>query len=257
MKSILKNKTNSVVALVILTVSIISLGIFAQGCSREDNFFLSSTEDESSFLNLEMPKDRAFSKEESEILNKAFQRIHPYMIIEDNTCYLTIHSPKAVNMSVSLFSLIEQSVANANMQYEMYKLFKEKDVNITIKNPFEINPPIIRLRASSELEYYGAYGYTMAYTLTDSEVTTVINALRNSNGAVNAFASVITAAFTNSLIASALVAAYGYLQDSQFASIQNEYANSGSTSGMILREYTTTPPGYGVNFTTYGATIIN
>ncbi|HCM19914.1 MAG TPA: hypothetical protein DIC46_03880 [Porphyromonadaceae bacterium] len=255
MKSILKNKTNSIVALVILTVSIISLGIFAQGCSREDNSFLSSTEDESSFLNLEMPKDRAFSKEESEILNKAFQRIHPYMIIEDNTCYLTIHSPKAVNMSVSLFSLIEQSVANANMQYEMYKLFKEKDVNITIKNPFEINPPIIRLRASSELEYYGAYGYTMAYTLTDSEVTTVINALRGANGSTNAFVGLITSAFggPTSFIATALISAYAYLSDSKFASIQNEYARSGSTSGITLREYTSTPPGYGVTFKTYSA----
>lgn len=154
-----------------------------------------------------------------------------------------------------LFALIEQAVRNANAQYQMYLIFKENNQRIAIKNPFEIITPIPRTKAVTESVTIGI-GTTTTTKLSHSEVTTLVNAIRTANGSVSAFSAAISLAFgTAGGVASALISTYAFLKDGQMSKIQDEYAKSGSTSGITLTEITTTSPTTGIYTTSYISSI--
>lgn len=186
----------------------------------------------------------------------AYQRIGECFVVREDTCFLTTHSAKEFNMSERLFALIEQAVRNANAQYQAYLIFKENKQGITIKNPFEIVTPIPRTKAVSESVTIGIGSTTTVTKLSHSEVTTLTNAVRTANGSASLFSSLVTATFgTAGGVASALIGIYGFLKDGQMSKIQDEYAKSGSTSGITLTEITTTSPTTGISVTSYISSI--
>ncbi|MDR1504610.1 MAG: hypothetical protein LBT43_19350 [Prevotella sp.] len=239
-----------------ISLSLIFTGLFIQSCSNEVNIFNEEkdafTLDDSEYLDLLSYEDAIFSDDdETGILAKAYQRIEKYLVITDDTCYLTIHSANEANMSDRLFSLVEDGIANVNMRYKAYVLMKGNNMDLTIRNPFEMNFSSPRLKSGSETSSSYGVGWSSTTTyLSHQDVTTVINAMRTANGNVATFGSIVAGALSGS-VASALVGVYGYLNDSRFSKIQDDYAKSGSTSGMTLKEVTTYSPTTGISFTNY------
>lgn len=131
------------------TITAVSLSV--QGCSSDsDDSLEAKPQKEEIYEYLECSEDDIFSKRGMEVLSEAFQRIGDKLVVESDTCYLTVDSAKDFNMSDYLFSMVKQSVGNANMQYKMYLLFKDNDKGIVIKNPFEINRSVVTTRVGVE-----------------------------------------------------------------------------------------------------------
>nr|WP_310783125.1 hypothetical protein [uncultured Alistipes sp.] len=232
--------------------------MFTHGCSKEinaddpDNTPAAKT---GKYLDVELPANGILSEKQLKIFDMAYQRIGECFVVLEDTCFLTTHSAKEFNMSERLFALIEQAVRNANAQYQMYLIFKENNQRIAIKNPFEIITPIPRTKAVTESVTIGI-GTTTTTKLSHSEVTTLVNAIRTANGSVSAFSAAISLAFgTAGGVASALISTYAFLKDGQMSKIQDEYAKSGSTSGITLTEITTTSPTTGISTTSYISSI--
>ena len=245
------NIFRQIIFLISIGVTITFISVSIQSCNSDSDESLNTkTQNTEKYEYLTCYENDVFSEKGMKLLSKALQRIGDNFIIENDTCYLTVHSAKDLNMSDYLFSIIEQSVNNTNMKYKIYQLFKDNNIEITIKNPFEINKQIITTRVEVESAFGNQWSNT-TYTLTHTEVITVINAMRSSNGSVSTFASIISTAFPGGTAASTLIALYGYFNDSKFSKIQDEYAKSGSTNGITLRELSTMSP-TGLPFTTYG-----
>lgn len=235
-----------------ISAFIVVVCLSIQSCSNDYEVAFEAKEECSEMDEyLDCSESTLFSKQGQEIMGKVLQRVEDYLIIESDTCYLTISSAKDINISDFLFSMVKQSVANANTQYKAYLYFMENDKGIIIENPFDIKLPIITTRSNSE-SIWGANFRTTTTTLNDEEVTTVINAMRTVNG-VTAFSGLINGKFTPN-VASALISAYAFFTDAKFSSIQDEYARSGSTNGITLIEITTYSP-TGMSCTMYNANI--
>lgn len=229
---------------------------FAYGCSGNDALFdleEASRVNKPQYLDVDPPVNGGFSKEQFEILSLAYQRLADYLVIEKDGCYLTAHGAKELNMSDRLFNLMEQSVRNANLQYQMYLIFRDNNQGIIIKNPFDLHLDIALTKVSSET-VFGPNMNVTYITLSHSEVTTVINAKRAANGSAVLFAGIITGYFSGG-IASAIIGSYAYLVDGQFSNIQDKYAMSGSTSGITLIQSTVWSPTTGMSSTVYSSSI--
>ena len=157
-----------------------SMGIFCatvvlsiQGCSNEsDDSLVTETQKVGMDKYLDCSESDLFSKKGMQVLSEVFQRIGERLVVESDTCYLTVSSAKDLNISDYLFSLVEKSVDNANAQYQMYQLLKDNKKKIVVRNPFDINKQVITTRVSVE-SAYGNQWSTNTYTLSYSEVTTM------------------------------------------------------------------------------------
>ncbi|WP_106830708.1 hypothetical protein [Parabacteroides pacaensis] len=241
----------------VITLSCVLSALLVFSCSKEtdswnnlDQVSLGSTK----YLDIDIPENGELSETQLKVFEEAFLRVDKYLVVDEDTCYLTTHSAAKMHMSDKLFSLITQSVDNKNAQYRTYLYFKEhSDLGIKVQNPFEIQPLIPMTKAQTEFTNNG-YSTTSTIKLSHSEVTTVLNAMRDANGSVGFFSSIIASAIGGTA-AGILVGMYTYLNDSQFSRIQNEYATSGYTNGITLTEITTRSPTTGISFTTYSSSI--
>lgn len=236
-------------------ITIVVGGLLIQSCSSE---FENSLDADNKHVEVGEYLDcsgEMSPKEELFTLDKAIQRIGKHFVVEDDTCYLTVNSAKEMNMSDAVFSMVKQYVKSANIQYGAYLFFKENDKGITIRNPFDLKLPIIMTRVSKETES-GPQFVSNTYILNNEEAITVMNAMRTSNSSTAFFAS-LAAAGLHSSVGSLLIGIYGGLNDAQLSKIQDDYARSGSTNGIVFKEVTTWSPTTGMSYTTYRADVNN
>ncbi len=233
-------------------VFVVASCVFIQSCISEDDVF--NDEKRLEYLDIKASKNGVLSEEDLSVLDKAFTRMKEYFIVEEDTCFLTIDSAEEVYMSQSVFALIEQFVANTNLQYEIYLLTKNEDLGFIVKNPFDISNVVVRLKAGYEATY-GNQWMRESVSLSHSEVITVINALRAANGSISGFSSLILTWMPglSPQVVATIMCSYMFLKDSQLSNIQNSYAYSGSTSGMILSAYTVWSSSTGISSTAYSA----
>lgn len=244
---------NQIISCISIGITFLAVGLSIQGCSNESNDSLQVKEQKMGMDKyLDCAESDLISDKGMKVLSEVFQRIGNKLVVDNDTCYLTVYSAKDLNISNYLFSLVEKSVDNANVQYQMYQFFEKNNKGIVVKNPFDINKQVITTRVSIESDY-GNQWSTNTYNLSHTEVTTVINAMRTSNGSVSTFGSIVAGVFSGAT-ASIIVGLYGYFNDSQFSNIQDEYARSGATKGITLRESTMYSP-TGISHTSYGSSI--
>ena len=193
-------------------------------------------------------------EEELIIIDEAFQRIEDHFVVEDDICYLTVYSAKDMNMSDAVFGLVKKTVNRLNMQYEAYSYFKNNTEGIIIRNPFELKFRIATPRAQSEM-IGGPQMMTKLTILDNQETITVLNAMRTANITIT-FLEVLAAGGIYGTLASTIVTIYGGLTDAQLSKIQDDYARSGSTNGITLKEVSSWSPTTGIIYPpTYRAEI--
>lgn len=95
------NKINFFSVLVMLIAVCFSF----QSCNNDaDNFVLENSSQK--YLDLNVDTNIEFTSAELNILKEAFQRIDPYIVVEDDKYVLTIQSYKELNMSETLFDYL-------------------------------------------------------------------------------------------------------------------------------------------------------
>lgn len=233
-------------------ITLATVSLLIQSCDNKFDALLIDDQSVRMDKYLDCSESDIFSMKGMSVLSETFQRIGERLVVESDTCYLTVCSAKDLNISDYLFSLVKQSVNNANIQYQAFLYFTNNNEDVIVKNPFDVNKHVAITRVGVE-SAYGNQWSTNTYTLSHTEVTTVINAMRTSNGSVATFGSIITGCL-GANAASVLVGLYGYFNDSQFSRIQDQYAMSGSTRGITLRESTMYSP-TGMTSTLYSSSI--
>ena len=234
-------------------------GLLIFSCSKENDSWsnwnkTSSRSLETKYLYIEEPENGEFSMEQLEILGVAFDRISKYLVMTNDSCFLTVDYAAEVYMSDELFSLMQQSVDNKNAQYRAYLYFREhRDLGITIENPFDIQVFIPRTKAETE-GYYDGFTSTTVTKLSHAETMALFEDLKKTGGAVEKLAEAIALRYTGA-VGLSLVKACSYFVSAPFAKAQNEYLELGSSSGITIRESTAYSSTTGTSSTVYSISV--
>jgi len=109
MKKIYKNNKMKFLVWGLAITFAVSLGIFVQGCSQEDDFMDNITNDNNvKYLDLDVTNTTSFTKTELDLMANAVKRISDHLVFDkDNNKYVfSLKSPVEINVSERLFNYI-------------------------------------------------------------------------------------------------------------------------------------------------------
>jgi len=113
MKSIYKNNKIKIFIWGLTLACVVSLGIFIQGCSQEDDYMNNIiNNNDIEYLDLDVASTTAFTQTELNIIANAGKRITEHIIFDkDNNKYVyQLKSPSEINVSERLFNYIYSSL---------------------------------------------------------------------------------------------------------------------------------------------------
>lgn len=207
------NKINFFSVLVMLIAVCFSF----QSCNNDaDNFVLENSSQK--YLDLNVDTNIEFTSAELNILKEAFQRIDPYIVVEDDKYVLTIQSYKELNMSETLFDYLCVSIDIANETCSSNR----------------INIPMTRVKGGSEAVTTMGLGYyqTTIY-LSPADTANLIEAMKTTSNKTEAI-GVLIARNMGQPIVGYLMAAYGYFSSLNWQNVQNQYEKSGSNGAKLI-----------------------
>jgi len=113
MKIIYKNKTVRIFSLGLMLASIVSIGLFVQSCSQDDDYL--AIEDSSinaKYLDFDVESSTKISSEEIKILTDAIERASNYLVFDGEKYVCKLESAREINISDRLFNYIYPIMQN-------------------------------------------------------------------------------------------------------------------------------------------------
>lgn len=113
MKILYKNKTVRIFSLGLMLAGLVSLGLFVQSCSQDDDYLASEDASISAkYLDFDVYSNTKFSQEDLKILTYAIERASKYMVFNGEKYVLGLTSGDEINISDRLFDYIYPSMQN-------------------------------------------------------------------------------------------------------------------------------------------------
>jgi len=218
MNSIFKNKKKILVCLSF--ISMISLGFFMQGCSKENDMLDDNIN--TKYLDLNVESYVAFTPAELNILVNAIQRASEYLVFDGENYVFELESASKINISDRLFNYIYPSMQNVQ--------------------PKTTGVP--RLKSDSELKTY-LWGTVYTTNLSHAEALDFLRTMRNvSAGGITTGIAAAAGKYSN--IIGLFVTATSFLESTNWNKMYDSYVDSGSRNGVSLTQTNVSSGGYGV-----------
>lgn len=222
MKNIL-NVKNGILNVGIVLVCTISLVVFTQGCSNENDVLVEKV---TKYLDIDVYNyTRSFTDNEILVLNEAFLRIEDYISFDGEKITVTVN------------------YGDVNISERLYGYLLLCDITTESKG-------LVRLKGGGVEITYGQNYTREELNLNHSEIMTLMNGMQSNYSHVG-FGTAVTGWFPGAAFCSFVIGAKSYLEGQTWSNLENNYLESGSTSGARLVKLTTYSPTTGMSFTSY------